>query len=124
MSAPGQRVSSRVALGEPPITRKDAVRLSTPQVGFTGAQKPSTSRLYEFTVGQNMGAIPSRLETWPCRKLSKSLEIPPCRPRLSWKRFFEPSERLWCRWPEHPGYCALHLAMKLGMMPNRALSYF
>ena len=45
MSAPGQRVSSRVDLGEPGITRKLAVRLSTPHVGFTGAQKPSTSRL-------------------------------------------------------------------------------
>src|SRR5438445_13361803 len=45
MSAPGQRVSSRVDLGEPAITRKLAVRLSMPQVGLTGAQKPSTSRL-------------------------------------------------------------------------------
>ena len=23
-------------------------------------------------------------------------------------------------WPEQPGYCALHFAMKLGMMPKRA----
>jgi hypothetical protein len=44
-SEPGQRVSSRVDFGEPLITRKLAVRLSTPQVGLTGAQKPSTSRL-------------------------------------------------------------------------------
>src|SRR5664279_194863 len=43
-SAPGQRVSRRVDLGEPGITRKLAVLLSTPQVGLTGAQKPSTSR--------------------------------------------------------------------------------
>ncbi len=67
MSAPGARVSSRVALGEPGSTRKVAVRLSTPHVGFTGAQKPSTKRLYEFTVGQNIGAIPMRLSSWPCR---------------------------------------------------------
>ena len=45
MSAPGQRVSSRVDFGLPAITRKLAVRLSTPQVGLTGAQKQSTSRL-------------------------------------------------------------------------------
>jgi len=45
MSAPGQRVSSRVLFGEPGMTRKLAVRLSMPQVGLTGAQKPSTSRL-------------------------------------------------------------------------------
>ena len=44
-SDPGQRVSSRVDFGEPAITRKLAVRLSTPHVGFTGAQKPSTRRL-------------------------------------------------------------------------------
>ena len=45
MSAPGQRVSSRVDLALPAITRKLAVRLSMPQVGLTGAQKPSTRRL-------------------------------------------------------------------------------
>ena len=46
--------------------------------------------------------------------------MPPWRPFASWKRFFEPSLRLWCRCPEQPGYCALHFAMKLGMMPKRA----
>jgi len=40
----GQRVSSRVLFGEPPITRKLAVRLFDAQVGLTGAQNPSTSR--------------------------------------------------------------------------------
>src|SRR4029453_19039305 len=50
MSAPGQRVSRRVDFGDAVITRKLAVRLSTPHVGFTGAQKPSTSRLYLFLV--------------------------------------------------------------------------
>ena len=39
------RVSSRVAFGLPAMTRKLAVRLSMPQVGLTGAQKPSTNRL-------------------------------------------------------------------------------
>ena len=44
-SEPGQRVSSRVDFGAAGDTRKLAVRLSMPQVGLTGAQKPSTSRL-------------------------------------------------------------------------------
>ena len=45
MSAPGQRVSRRVDFGEVAMTLKLAVRFSRPQVGLTGAQKPSTKRL-------------------------------------------------------------------------------
>src|SRR5205807_9950761 len=51
MSAPGQRVSSRVDLGDPAMTRKLAVRLSRPYVGLTGDQNPSTSPLVQWTVG-------------------------------------------------------------------------
>ena len=60
LSAPGQRVSTRVDFGEPVSTRKAAVRLSRPHVAFTGAQKPSTRRLYELMVGQNIGANSKR----------------------------------------------------------------
>src|SRR5205814_96506 len=67
MSAPGQRVSSRVDFGDPEITRKEAVRLSTPHVGFTGAQNPSTRRLYELIVGQYIGAISMSAPTCPAR---------------------------------------------------------
>ena len=45
MSAPGTRVSSRVDFGAAGDHAEAAVRLSMPQVGLTGAQKPSTSRL-------------------------------------------------------------------------------
>jgi hypothetical protein len=34
------------------------VRLSTPHVGFTGAQKPSTRRLYEFTWARTSAPCP------------------------------------------------------------------
>ena len=44
----------------------------------------------------------------------------PCAPLASWKRFFLPSDSDWWMWPEQPGSCGFHLAMKLGMMPKRA----
>ena len=67
LSAPGARVSRRVDFAPPQSTRKVTVRLSTPQVGFTGAQNPSTKRLYELIVGQNIGANSSMYASWPAR---------------------------------------------------------
>ena len=45
VGAGAARFEPRRLRAMPAITRKLAVRLSMPQVGLTGAQKPSTSRL-------------------------------------------------------------------------------
>ena len=44
-SAPGVRVSRRIDLLLPGITRNETLRLSIPQVGLTGARLASTKRL-------------------------------------------------------------------------------
>ena len=119
ISAPVSRSSTRLDFPSEGIARTAVVRLSIPQVAFTGAQAPGTVRLYEFTVGQKHAISSGRCATRPAMYccISGTHAVPIRRCEQIVVAEFVPE--LWWRCPLEPGSSAFHFAMNVGIRPCR-----